>query len=166
MRAHLRHFVPVTRYYKGSRLIALFLLLLLSDCKQLTPLFDSQAYNYAISLKVESAFLMKKATTPYSLHAENVEELQKEIEKAYLYEKGRGEVINKETLVLWDSLRSETAGLLGEFLKDWREADDGTLREPFVTAKVKQVGEAFDIIIRVENARRRESFDLGESLTN
>lgn len=154
------------RHTKAGIVVAFFTLLCLSGCKQLTPLFDSQAYNYAISLKVESAFLMKKATSPYSGHADDVEMLQKELEKAYLYEKGRGEVINKETLVLWDSLRSESSGLLGEYLKEWREADGGTLSETFVNAKVKQVGEAFDIIIRVENGRRRESFDLGESLSN
>lgn len=144
--------------------IAFLLAICLPGCRQLTPLFDSQAYNYAISLKVESAFLMKKAMSPYSEHADDIEELQKEIQKAYLYEKGRGEVINSETLQLWIKMMDENGALLGGFLKRWRDAEGGRLGQAIIENMTGQVGEAFDEIIRVENGRRREAFDLGKAV--
>lgn len=130
-------------------------------CKPLSPLFDQVAYKNAIDLKVESVFLMREATDSFPKYEDDVKELKMKLEKAYEYEKGRGIDINSETLSMWDTLRSENAGLLGEFLKKWEK--DTVRTEYFINQKIPQVQDAFDKIIRVENKRRRESVELTKS---
>lgn len=140
----------------NKKIPILSFVLVLYGC-QLSPLFDQRAYNNAISLKVESIFLMKKATDNYDGYIDKVEELKIDMEKAYEYEKGRGD-INKETLMMWQILKDEQGHLFGGFLKRWE--NDLTLSNAFVENMIGQVEEAFDKIIRIENQRRRKAISL------
>ena len=117
-------------------------------------MFDQMAYINAIDVKVESLFLIKKANQPFKDHQLQIESLRKDIQKSMEYEKGRGDNVNAETVVLWNTLMDENGGLLGEFLKTWEEEE---VRNPVrIELKTKQIEEAFDVILSLENKRRRE----------
>ena len=131
-------------------------LLLLSSCSaiRMAP-FDQYSYQQAISLKVESTELLDQATGPYADHEEEVNELLKEVAKMLEYEKNKED--NNITFRMWEILADEERNLLAGLLLKWKE--DGQLNEFFRDEAVGQVQEAFDLIIKFEAKKDKESKD-------
>ena len=115
--------------------------------------FDQAAYEHATSLKVDTLVVMSKATESYANHSREVADLQISLDKAYEYDRNRP--LNIVTITLWDKLRNPEGDLLGGFLREWKE--DGPLLPKYVSAKKKQVAEAFNVIIQLESGKIRAS---------
>jgi hypothetical protein len=140
--------------YENSKSAALALLCLVfgTSCSTIAT-FDQAAYEHATSLKVDAMVVMNKATESYASHSRDIAELQISLDKAYEYDRNRP--LNNVTIELWDKLRDPQGDLLGGFLREWKE--DGPLLPKYVSAKEKQVAEAFDVIIQLESGKIRAS---------
>jgi hypothetical protein len=133
------------RKFPRQRLLALFACPLLSACSLIAH-YDQVAYEHATSAKVDTLRLMDKATESYSDHAQEVEALMTELDKAYEYDRGRQ--LNRITVAQWDVLRDPNRNLVGGFFKMWKAKDH--LSAAFVAEKKKQIADAFDQIIQLE----------------
>lgn len=118
-----------------------------------TTAFDQYSYQQAIEIKVESAHLMDKATTPYSDNQEAINDLWLELYKIIAYEENKP--YNDISLEMWKILSDEERNLLGGFLKRWQE--EGTLSAIFVREAKVQVMEAIDLIIQYEAKKEKET---------
>ncbi len=153
----LRFLIPKrvsSMQYQNSKSAVLALLWLAfgTSCSTIAT-FDQAAYEHATSLKVDTMVVMSKATESYASHSREIAGLQISLDKAYEYDLNRP--LNNITIELWDKLRDPQGDLLGGFLREWKE--DGPLLSKYVSAKKKQVGEAFDIIIQLESGKIRAS---------
>ena len=119
-----------------------------SACSLIAP-YDRAAYEHATNAKVDTLALMSKAAGSYDEHEKEVEALVRQLDKAYEYDRGRQ--LNKITIAQWDILRDPNRDLVGGFLKMWKAK--GTLSATFIAEKKKQVGDAFDQIIQLENGK-------------
>jgi hypothetical protein len=72
-----------------------------------------------------------KATQPYDEHASEVRALQRRLEEAHEFAKGR--LNNKISAQQWKILIDPNGNLLGGFLQRWK--NDSSLNETFVTEK-------------------------------
>jgi len=110
--------------------------------------YDQAAYEHATNAKVDTLALMDKATSAYGDHTKDIEAVQLELAKAAEYDKGRP--LNRYTIDLWATLRSDD-GILNRFLISWKKS--GTLSSAFVEDKKDHVGKAFDTIIQLESGK-------------
>ncbi len=115
--------------------------------------YDPTSYKTATDLKAESLLLIEKATDPPDRHADEISSLRLKLRKALEYEAGKG-APNVITVHQWKVLNSPTGGLIGGFLSNWEEKNAG-FSEPFLEEVKKNVGEAFDEIIKLENDKVR-----------
>lgn len=129
-------------------LVWLAALLLLVGCATITS-YDPTSYKLATDLKAESLSLMEKAIGPPGPHREEIEALRIQLRKAYEYEAGKGSP-NALTVKQWKILRDPEGGLIGGFLAKWEREDTGQSKI-FLDAAMKNVAEAFDEIIKLEN---------------
>lgn len=134
-------------------LFALAAVYLSAGCGNMQAVFSEQAYQQAVSLKVESLELMDKATENYSAHQAAVEQLQTDLQKAYQYAQGRPN--NETTTRQWEILIDPEGHLMGGFLARWEEK--GTMSEVFIDENKKIISDAFDTIIELESGKRKPS---------
>lgn len=139
-----------SRFYKLIAGFVIGTVLMIAGCTNLQAVYDKQAYQQAVSLKVEAKALMNKATTPYENHISEVNELRTELNKAYEYAKGLPN--NQETTRQWKIMRNPNRNLLGGFLKRWKQ--ESTLSDGFVEEANELVSEAFTKIIELESGKR------------
>ena len=85
----------------------------------------------------------------YDDHTKEVEELVRQLDKAYEYDRGRQ--LNKFTVAQWDILRDPNRDLVGGFLKMWKAK--GSLSATFIAEKKNQIADAFDQIIQLESGK-------------
>lgn len=130
-------------------LYGLILLLIGAGCGNLQAVFSEQAYQQAVSLKVESLELMANATDPYTEHEEEVRRLQTGLQKAYQYAQGRPN--NETTTRQWEILIDPDRNLLGGLLTHWEQQD--SLSETFLEENRKIIADAFDTIIELESGK-------------
>ena len=128
--------------------IALAASLFLAGCA-LIARYDQAAYEHATSAKVDTLALMSKATGSYDDHEKEVEELVRQLDKAYEYDRGRQ--LNKLTVAQWEILRDPNRDLVGGFLKMWKTK--GRLSATFIAEKKSQIADAFDQIIQLESGK-------------
>lgn len=126
------------------------LLLTVAACGPTISEFNARAYEQATSLKVEALALMDEATGPYAEHADAVQHLKTELEKAHEFAKGRPN--NEISARQWRILIDPERDLLGGFLADWQE--QSSFSPAFVEEKKTQVARAFDTIIELESGKR------------
>lgn len=126
------------------------LLLAVAACGPTISEFNARAYQQATSLKVEALALMDEATGPYAEHADAVQHLKTELEKAHEFAKGRPN--NEISARQWRILINPERDLLGGFLADWQE--QSSFSPAFVEEKKTQVARAFDTIIELESGKR------------
>ncbi len=129
-------------------LAATILVLALMACSYIAP-YSQVAYQQATSLKVDALELMDKATEPYASHADEVQKLQTEMQKAYEYARGRPN--NELSARQWQLLMNPDGHLLGGFLKRWKE--QSTLSEPFIREAKGVISDAFDTISGLESGK-------------
>lgn len=125
----------------------------LAACSSLIAAFSQTAYEQATSIKAESLVLMNKATQPYSQHAQEVEALMLNVDKAYEYAKGRPK--NEISTEQWAKMKDPHSNLLGGFVKRWKE--QGQLSPVFVKEAEAQIAKAFDQIIELESGKNKEN---------
>lgn len=123
----------------------------LVGCTTISP-YNAQAYEYAVTLKVESLKLMDGATQPFAQHAEEVAELQTRLEIAYEHARGREK--NELAARQWEILKDPNRRLLGGFLSRWES--QGTMSAVFIEEAKGLVAEAFDTIVDLEYAKRQD----------
>lgn len=125
----------------------LFSILLLAGCISSTPRFDNVAYTQAISIKLDTLALMDKAVDDYSQHRQEVEQLMRQIDKAYEYTQGRK---NAELILeQWKIIRDPGENLVVGFFNRWKEK--GRLNSDFIGGSKTNVSGAFNQIIELEN---------------
>ena len=127
--------------------------MLLGSCTNMSSVYSEQAYQQAVSLKVESLALMEHATESYISHQSEVEALIIELDKAQTYAMGRPK--NEITTRQWEILNDPDGNLLGGFLTRWEE--EGALGETFVQEAQGLVSDAFDTIIQLESGKIKPS---------
>jgi hypothetical protein len=120
--------------------------------------YSETAYEYAVSLKVESLRLMDKATEPYADHQAAVESLLVRLDKAYEYAEGKPK--NEESAGQWKILIDPNRNLLGGFLKRWRE--QAQLTQIYITEAKGLVADAFDSISALESGKPGKAGDSGK----
>lgn len=125
------------------------LIFLAAACSPAISTFNATAYDQATSLKVEALALMEEATNPYADHAEAVNRLKMDLQKAYEFAQGRPN--NEISARQWELLISPDRDLLGGFLRDWKASS--SFSAPFVAEKKKQIAAAFDTIIELESGK-------------
>ena len=133
-------------------LIVIALLLFIQSCAA-TGSFSEEAYNKAVTLKVESLQLMGKATEEYSKHTDEINSLTYNLKIAYEYSKGRPD--NEITTKQWEIMISPDRNLIGGFLNIWK--DDQKLSAVFVDEAQKVISDAFDTIIGLESGKIKQS---------
>jgi len=133
------------------RRAAVLLAIALGACAPSIAPFSSIAFEQATSLKVEALAVMTKAGEPFEKHANKVEVLKTNLEKAYEYAKNRPK--NEYSTRQWEKLNDPESNLLGGFLKRWEQ--QSTLSRVFVDEAKRLVTDAFDEIIGLESGKRK-----------
>jgi hypothetical protein len=123
--------------------------LALTACSTIAP-YDQAAYEHATSTKAEALLLMDRATTPYSQNTDKIDAVILDLTKAYEYDKGRA--TNQDTVTLWTKLLSPDA-LFGAFIRYWKTK--GQLPSGYIEVKKKDVEDAFDQIIQLEQGKQK-----------
>ncbi|MGD8379466.1 MAG: hypothetical protein PVI37_00415 [Gammaproteobacteria bacterium] len=121
---------------------------LLAGCASIAP-YDQQAYNYAVQLKVDSLNLLAEANDPYSKHADEIQQLDRRLEIAYQYAKGRPN--NSLSTRQWAMMNDPAGHLLGGTLQRWKK--DGRLNPAFIKNESALVSDGFDQIIGLESGK-------------
>jgi hypothetical protein len=141
----------IPSFRKSLRFPAWFTLAGAVACAPAIAPFSQQAYDLAVTLKVESLALMQQATEAYTKHEESVRALRLKLDRAYEYAKGRPK--NEESTQQWGLLANPDGHLLGGFLRRWEE--QSTLDRTFVSEARNVVGKAFDTVIELESGKLR-----------
>lgn len=131
-------------------------LMLMTSCDALkTAVYDQYSYQKSVEIKVEASSLMDKAITPYADNKEEIEVLNKEIQKIVEYEKNKPN--NEITYAMWKILSNKEKNLLAGFFKRWEEK--GQMSQFFVTEAKAQVLEAMDLLIQYEGKKDKVAKD-------
>jgi len=133
--------------------IVIVSVIVLCGCRPTISLFSEQAYQQAVTLKIESLAVMDEAHEPFDSHHDEVTELKKQLEIAHEYAKGRPN--NQITTRQWEILADSSRNLLGGFLKRWK--DSGTLSATFIQEAKGLVSDGFDTIIGLESGKIKPS---------
>jgi hypothetical protein len=136
--------------------LAMVYSLLLVSCKATkTALHDPYSYQKTTELKVETAALMDKATSPYTGFATQVDKLLLETAKMAEYEKNKPN--NEITYAMWKIFSDKEKNLLAGFFKRWEEK--GKFSAVFLGESKKQVLDAMDLLIQYESKKDKVSQD-------
>ena len=138
---------------RGRRFAPWALALVLSACA-LVSHYDATSYQNAIYLKAEALLLIEKAKDPPGKHAAAIEGIRLRLLQAYEYERGKGRP-NRPTVEQWRLLIDPDAALLGGFLKKWK-TDNAGQSDAFLKGIAKNVGDAFDEIIKLQSAKVKD----------
>jgi hypothetical protein len=125
------------------------LVLVLTACSTIAS-YDQAAYEHATSTKAEALLLMDRATTSYSQNVDKIDAAILDLNKAYEYDKGRAR--NQDTVGLWTKLLSPDE-LFGAFIRKWKSK--GQLPPGYIELKKKDVEDAFDQIIQLEQGKQK-----------
>ncbi|MFT3704312.1 MAG: hypothetical protein QM802_18230 [Agriterribacter sp.] len=123
-------------------------LLLLAGCSTIAK-FDQYAYSQTTSLKVDVLNVMGHATDSFAVHANEVVNVQTEMNKMYEYEKNRPKNIISEKM--WQVLNDSTGHLFGGFVARWKK--EGKLDDTFVKESQNVIGASFDQISQLESGK-------------
>ena len=118
-----------------------------------TAVYDQYSYQKTTELKVETANLLDKATTPFTDHKLEVENLILDVAKITEYEKNKPN--NEITYAMWKIFSDKEKNLLAGFIKRWE--DKKMLSEVFLTESKKQILDAMDLLIQYEIKKDKTS---------
>jgi len=124
--------------------------LALTACSTIAP-YDQAAYEHATSTKAEALLLMDRANTSYSQNADKIDAVILDLNKAYEYDKGRPR--NQITAAMWTKLLNPEGKLFGGFIRYWKSK--GQLHPAYIEEKKKDIGDAFDQIIQLEQGKEK-----------
>ena len=135
---------------RGDSILMVAVALTLAACALITG-YDPTSYQHATDLKAQSLVLIEKATEAPTKHIAEIEDLRLKLRQAYEYERGKGSP-NAITVQQWELLNDPRGALLGGFLKKWQDENKGQ-SDAFLKGLAKNVGDAFDQIIKLENKK-------------
>jgi hypothetical protein len=115
------------------------------------PPFDPAAAQRTAELKVETRDLMQKSGERFSRHASEADELTRKIDTAF--ELAAASPNNQLIAQQWAVMKNPEGALYGGFVKRWKES--GTVNAAFRDEMTAQVGQGFDLILCLENAKRQ-----------
>lgn len=119
-----------------------------SGCSTMV-LFDQYSYKETIAAKVDALALMEKADEEYEEHREEAEEVFKDMQKIYEYERNRPK--NVETTKMWEIMLNPERNMYAGFMQKWE--NEGSMNPIFVEEASKQVEKGFDVIIDLESKK-------------
>lgn len=126
---------------------------LLAGCTTIS-VYDPTSYKNATDLKAESLLLVQKATDTADSHAAEINKVRTELQKNFEYENGKGK-LNSLTVRQWQLLADPNGSLLAGLLKKW-EAQNKGFSQAFVDGVTKNISDAFDEIIRLEQHKVKQ----------
>ncbi len=115
-------------------------------------LYDHFTYTETIETKLATLSLMKKSNSPFTENEDEVIDLQNQLEKMEIYEKGKKK--NEITGKMWELLSSD-GHLVGSYLKLWEEKE--TLSPAFIEEAIPQIEEAYDLMLLFETKKDKQS---------
>lgn len=116
-------------------------LVLLFGCVS-TPAYDQTEYDRVIRLKVDSLELLSHATNDFSMYANDVKAIKREM--AILYEYAKNLPNNEESIQQIEIMNDENGALLGKALKDWE--DKGKLGDVYLNGLKVNISDGFNQI--------------------
>ena len=125
--------------------------IVLSSCQGMkVSSYDPAAHQNAIALKAETLALLAMSSEPFATHKDAVVGLNAKVEAAYQVAAATpgNELVARE----WQILKDPDRDLYGGFVKRWETS--GKLSNAFRENFTGQVGEAFDMIICLEAAKK------------
>lgn len=135
--------------FREALLLLMLMVVVISGCMPTISRFNETAYQQAVKLKVQSLYLVDKATQPYADYAEQAEALQENLHIALEYAKGRPN--NELSTRQWEIIMDPERNLIGGLLARWQE--EGTLSPFFVQEMRGVISDAFDTIIGLESGK-------------
>lgn len=139
----------LVRWLRVSTVLPIFL----AGCATIS-VYDSTSYKNATDLKAESLLLVQESTDTPDKHADEISGVRVKLQQNYEYEKGKGK-LNSLTANQWKLLADPNNNLLAGFLKKWETQNKG-FSQAFVDGAVKNIGDAFDEIIRLEQHKVKQ----------
>ncbi len=150
-----------------NKIVACHLLsvtLFICSCKTFIATYDPYSYTQLSTLKVDVLNVMSKANEDYSTHANDVEQIKIEIQKAYEYDthKPKNEIMTKMWKFLYESLLSdEMEGIAGHqhkkgFFNKWK-AEKKESQNFVDEASEKIISPMFDLIMELESKKLAKS---------
>jgi len=115
------------------------------------PLYNQQAYDKAVSLKVDALNLMDMATTPYDSCQAQIQAIKTEYSKAYEYSKGLPD--NEESIKQYEVIGDPNGGSLMGFIERWKS--QGKLGKTFVDNVKGVFSDQMDQIIGLEGGKKK-----------
>lgn len=116
---------------------------------------DPAAIQKTTALKDKALNLMAKGTEAYATHKTAAQNLLAEANALYAQQKKRENnnlSVQQWKLLLEDNATTGTSGILTGFFTEWENAE-APLSTFFVNEKKKKVAEAFDEILKLEQAK-------------
>jgi hypothetical protein len=133
--------------------VTLACLLSLPACSTITA-YDPTSYKAATDLKAEALLLIDKAKDAPVVHAAAIETVRIKLNQAYEYETGKGDR-NRISREQWRLMADPNGHLLGGFLRKW-QSEDKAQSPAFLEGVKKNVGDAFDEIIKLESHKVKD----------
>lgn len=141
----------VMRASRWTRVCAI-LALAAAGCATISA-YDPTSYKNATDLKAESLYLVAKSTDTPDKYANEINKVQIQLQQDFEYEKGKGR--NGITVEQWRILADPDKHLLAGFLKKW-QAEKKSYPQAFVDGVSKNIADAFDQIIRLEQGKVKQ----------
>ncbi|PUA28439.1 MAG: hypothetical protein B0W54_18520 [Cellvibrio sp. 79] len=131
----------------------LFILLGLSACSGVPiSYYDATTYTQLTGLKAETTILVESFDSkPYAQNEAKIESTLLNLQKAYEYEKGKGNP-NSDTTTQFTKI----TGLFADDVKDYKEGGPGALGPKYFQQASVALGQAFDIAIATENLKNKD----------
>lgn len=126
---------------------------LLAGCATIS-VYDPTSYKNATDLKAESLLVVQKATDTADSHTAEINQVRIALQKNFEYENGKGK-LNSLTVRQWQLLADPNGSLLAGLLKKW-EAQNKGFSQAFVDGVTKNISDAFDEIIRLEQHKVKQ----------
>lgn len=140
---------PVGKWLCGGVVLSF----LLAGCATIT-VYDPTSYKNATDLKAESLLLVQQSTDSSDKHVPEINKVRIELQQNFEYEKGKGK-LNSLTVQQWQLLADPEGKLLAGLLKKW-EAQNKGFSPAFVEGVSKNISDAFDDIIRLEQYKVKQ----------
>ena len=138
--------------HRASHLSMNILLLFLIGCTVPISYYDGATYTHLTELKVEAIVLVESFDVkPYAENKNAIETFTVEFQKAYEYERGKGEP-NSDTATQFKKI----SDLFDETVKEYQEEGPGTLGPKYFKEAATVLGQAFDIVIATENEKNQD----------
>jgi hypothetical protein len=144
-----------------NQLIALLLIGGLAGCNRLIAPKDQPTISKTMALKTTTLELMNHATEPYEKYEKNAKNILATADS--IYQRQKTFKANDLSIKQWQLMLEDmtiqgitSKGILTGFFTSWQNASvtKKPLGQFFIDEKKKKIGDGFDEILRLENAKK------------